>query len=63
MSKDVQKMMKDRAGASSETVKVVIRCRPLSKKEMEAGHEVVVNINHKTGEIFVRKPGSDETPK
>jgi hypothetical protein len=51
------------ANQSSETVKVVIRCRPLSTKEMQAGREVTVKINNKTGEIFVSKPGSDEPPK
>ena len=65
MSKQVQQIMKDRSAsnANSEAVKVVIRCRPLSEKEMAAGHDVVVDINNKTGEIFIRKPGSDETPK
>lgn len=45
----------------NETVKVVIRCRPLSKKEMEAGHDVIVKMNTKTGEIYVSK--SDDAPK
>ena len=48
---------------NNETVKVVIRCRPLSKKEMEAGHDVIVKMNTKTGEIFVNKPQADEPPK
>lgn len=48
---------------NAETVKVVIRCRPLSSKEMQAGHEVVVNMNVKTGEIFLQKPAGDEAPK
>lgn len=51
---------KDRA---SEAVKVVIRCRPMSQNEMQAGHDVVVNINNNRGEIFVTKPSSDEPPK
>ena len=48
---------------NAETVKVVIRCRPLSSKEMQAGHEVCVNMNTKTGEIFLTKPSNDEPPK
>ena len=35
----------------------------MSTKEMQAGREVTVKINNKTGEIFVSKPGSDEPPK
>ena len=49
--------------SENETVKCVIRCRPLSKKEMEAGHDVIVKMNTKTGEIFVDKPTNDEAPK
>ena len=41
---------------NNETVKVVIRCRPLSTKEMEAGHDVITKLNTKTGEIYVHKP-------
>lgn len=48
---------------SSEAVKVVIRCRPMSEKEMQAGHECVVEINPKANDIFVSKPGADEAPK
>jgi hypothetical protein len=52
---NVQQLMKDRA-TEKETVKVVIRCRPMSKNEMAAGHEVVVKINCNQGEIMVSKP-------
>ena len=61
--KEVDKLIQDRSDKSAECVKVVIRCRPLSQKEMSAGHEVVVKINNKTGEIWVSKPASDEPPK
>lgn len=47
----------------SESVKVAIRCRPLSTNEMNAGHEVVVKMNQKRGEIFVNKPDGNEPPK
>ena len=65
MSKDpkVQNLLKEKASANTETVKVVIRCRPLSQKEMQANNEVVVNMKTKTGEVFVNKPVSDEAPK
>lgn len=59
---DVKNLMKDR-NQEKETVKVVIRCRPLSNNEMAAGHEVVVKMNCKSGEIMVYKPQSDEAPK
>jgi hypothetical protein len=35
----------------------------MSTNEMTAGHEVVVKMNTKTGEVFVKKPASDEAPK
>ena len=47
---------------TAETVKCVIRCRPLSSKEMQQGHTVCVNMNTKTGEIFLKKE-SDDVPK
>ena len=59
---NVQQLVKDRP-SEKETVKVVIRCRPLSKNEMAAGHEVVVKMNCNTGEIMVHKPSTDEAPK
>jgi len=46
----------------SESVKVVIRCRPLNSKEKTNGNQPVVKTTHK-GEIFVEKPGSSEPPK
>jgi len=54
--------LKDKA-SSTETVNVVMRCRPLSTKEMTEGNEVAVKIDTKKGEIFVSKPGYDENPK
>ena len=35
----------------------------MNSKEMDQGHQLVVETNRKTGEIFVRKPYSDEAPK
>lgn len=56
-------LLKEKAQANTEAVKVVIRCRPLSKKEMAANNEVVVQMKTQTGEIFVNKPALDEPPK
>jgi kinesin family protein 3/17 len=55
--------MKERNEKNTECVKVVIRCRPLSEKEMASGYEVVVKINENSGEIWVNKPTNDEPPK
>jgi hypothetical protein len=49
--------------AQSESVKVCVRCRPMSQEEMNKGHQVVVELNKRTGEIFVRRPFVDEAPK
>lgn len=60
----VQSLLKEKANApNTECVKVVIRCRPLSEKEMSAGNEVVVKMKTATGEVFVNKPALDEPPK
>lgn len=47
----------------SECVKVCIRCRPMSMNEMNAGHSVVVEMRNAQGDVFVRKPYTDEPPK
>eukprot|EP00284_Hemiselmis_tepida_P000280 CAMPEP_0174950646 /NCGR_PEP_ID=MMETSP1355-20121228/94441_1 /TAXON_ID=464990 /ORGANISM="Hemiselmis tepida, Strain CCMP443" /LENGTH=459 /DNA_ID=CAMNT_0016198277 /DNA_START=43 /DNA_END=1420 /DNA_ORIENTATION=- len=48
-----------------ECVKVVVRCRPMSRKEVEDARERIVEMNDKTGEITVRNPEADarEAPK
>lgn len=40
-----------------------MRCRPMSQDEMNKGHQVVVDLTKRTGEIFVRRPYADEPPK
>lgn len=35
----------------SETVRVVVRCRPLSKKEVEDSRVKIVDMNCKSGEV------------
>jgi hypothetical protein len=46
----------------TECIRVIIRCRPLSEKEMKDSREVAVSMNQKSGEVMVNKPG-DEVPK
>jgi len=48
-----------------ECVKVLIRCRPLSPKEVEDGRQMIVQMDTKRGEIVIKNPKADssEQPK
>ncbi|XP_038659317.1 kinesin-like protein KIF3B isoform X1 [Scyliorhinus canicula] len=50
---------------SSESVKVVVRCRPINEKEIAGGYGKVVDIDAKLGQILVKNPkaGPSELPK
>lgn len=49
---------------SSESVKVVVRCRPMNEKEQAAGFRRVVSIDVKLGQIIVKNPReASELPK
>ncbi|KAG7499056.1 kinesin KIF3B [Solea senegalensis] len=51
---------------NSESVKVVVRCRPMNEKERTAKFEGVVSVNVKLGQIIVRDPkkaSDSELPK
>ncbi|XP_018593120.2 kinesin-like protein KIF3B isoform X1 [Scleropages formosus] len=50
---------------SSESVKVVVRCRPMNEKEKAANFEKVVSMDVKLGQVVVRNPRgtSQEHPK
>ncbi|XP_026880523.2 kinesin family member 3Cb [Electrophorus electricus] len=43
-------------GKKSETVKVVVRCRPVNKKEEAMSHEKIVEVDVKLGQVSVRNP-------
>jgi kinesin family protein 3/17 len=47
----------------SETVRVVVRCRPLNKKELEDGREQIVHMDPTNGTCTVTPPGANEPPK
>ncbi|CAC5424952.1 KIF3B [Mytilus coruscus] len=49
----------------AESVKVVVRCRPMNEKEIKDGHERTVDMTVKKGLIEVRNPKglSSEAPK
>jgi hypothetical protein len=51
--------------STSECVKVVVRCRPLSQKEVDEGRQRVVEMDLSAGQISLRNPkaGSGEPPK
>uniref|UniRef100_A0A0A9YFR5 Kinesin-like protein n=1 Tax=Lygus hesperus TaxID=30085 RepID=A0A0A9YFR5_LYGHE len=48
-----------------ENVRVVVRVRPLNKKEIEAGYKTVISVNRINGCICVKNPtaGSQDIPK
>ncbi|KFQ63457.1 Kinesin-like KIF3B [Pelecanus crispus] len=50
---------------SSESVRVVVRCRPMNSKEKTASYEKVVNVDVKLGQVSVKNPRgtSHELPK
>uniref|UniRef100_UPI00358E9EBB kinesin-like protein KIF3B n=1 Tax=Myxine glutinosa TaxID=7769 RepID=UPI00358E9EBB len=41
---------------SSETVRVVVRCRPMNYREIAAGYERVIDLDVKLGQVCVRNP-------
>ncbi|XP_065072197.1 kinesin-II 95 kDa subunit-like [Rhopilema esculentum] len=45
---------------AAECVKVVIRCRPMNEKEIAAGHDRVVDMNVKKGNVMLRNPSKKE---
>jgi hypothetical protein len=47
--------------AKSEAVKVVVRCRPISSKEIETGKKEVVSVDESRRMITVRNPKPDKS--
>ncbi|XP_068097780.1 kinesin-like protein KIF17 [Hyperolius riggenbachi] len=49
---------------ASESVKVVVRCRPMNDREKDMKCQAVVTMYSSRGQCFIRKPeGGEETPK
>ncbi|XP_066121241.1 kinesin-like protein KIF17 [Saccopteryx bilineata] len=49
---------------ASESVKVVIRCRPMNQREQELHCQPVVTVDFARGQCFIQNPGAaDEPPK
>lgn len=47
--------------AKSESVKVVVRCRPLSSKEVENGNKEVVSVDESRKMIAVKNPQPEKS--
>uniref|UniRef100_A0A8C9R8Z2 Kinesin-like protein n=3 Tax=Scleropages formosus TaxID=113540 RepID=A0A8C9R8Z2_SCLFO len=47
---------------SSESVKVVVRCRPMNARERALGCKTVVSMEPKRCQCFIEKPGAPEEP-
>jgi hypothetical protein len=59
---DERELRKAGIQKKSECVRVVIRCRPLSQKELNEGREKVVVMDKENGEVLVQK-STEELPK
>lgn len=56
--------MKDRWDMGSESVKVVVRCRPLNDREKALCSQMVLAMDQHRCQCFIEKPGAaDEPPK
>uniref|UniRef100_A0A7E4ZSY9 Kinesin-like protein n=1 Tax=Panagrellus redivivus TaxID=6233 RepID=A0A7E4ZSY9_PANRE len=50
------------ATAHKETIKVIVRCRPMSQKEIEKGHQRIVTMDTKRGVVEVANPKDPDAP-
>ena len=48
---------------SEETVKVLVRCRPLNAREKGLNCDVIVDMEPSVGQVSLRKPISEDPPK
>ncbi|XP_033697784.1 kinesin-like protein KIF17 isoform X8 [Tursiops truncatus] len=49
---------------ASESVKVVVRCRPMNQRELELNCQPVVTVDSARGQCFIQNPGAvDQPPK
>lgn len=47
---------------ASESVKVIIRCRPLNDREKALNCKMVVSVESSRCQSFIQKPGATEEP-
>jgi len=50
------------SSGGAEAVKVIVRCRPLSDQETNAGHQKIVSIDTKRGVIEIKNPKELQNP-
>ncbi|CAB4027558.1 Kinesin KIF3A, partial [Paramuricea clavata] len=50
-------MPESTAANENDNVRVVVRCRPLSKKEQTSGCKAVVNVDERTGTLSIKNEG------
>ncbi|CAI2350521.1 unnamed protein product [Caenorhabditis sp. 36 PRJEB53466] len=48
--------------SKQETVKVIVRCRPLSSQELGNGHSKIVNMRTQRGQIELKNPKEQDEP-
>ncbi len=48
---------------SEETVRVLVRCRPLNTREKNLNCKVIVSMDASCGQVSLAKPDSDDPPK
>lgn len=54
---------KDKVKGEVENVRVVIRVRPLNKKEIADNSQHIVSVDRDEHVILLKKPGSSDKPK
>lgn len=48
--------------SKTECVKVAVRCRPLVKKEIENKNKIIIEMNHKKGEVHCTQTKHNNEP-
>nr|XP_033777070.1 LOW QUALITY PROTEIN: kinesin-like protein KIF17 [Geotrypetes seraphini] len=47
---------------ASESVKVVVRCRPMNERELDLKCRTVISMDSSRGQCFIQKPGAEDEP-
>jgi kinesin family protein 3/17 len=64
MSDDKGKDDKGKSGGDNETIQVVVRCRPLSKKELEEKRKSIIDIDVEARQVAIKNPDNlEDKPK
>lgn len=57
--KDLNRMAANLASKKSETVRVIVRVRPLSSKEKDQGRDKICTVDREKMSVQVRNPDAD----